>query len=344
MTGLGWSSHFARQVAEGDRAARLAGVERDHVIALAPDPLRLIVPRELGEGGTGGLAVGDWVLHDRARVARRLEPRTEIARRVAGDTSRRQLVAANVDALAVVTSCNQDFNVARIERYLAVAAASGCLPLIVLTKADLAGDAEGFARQARRLSPLAPVLTLDARDPEEARRLDPWCGPGATLALVGSSGVGKTTLQNALTGVEALTRGIREDDARGRHTTTARTLRRTLAGGCLIDTPGMRELGLVDAAEGVAEVFADIEDLAAACRFRDCTHESEPGCAVQAAVAGGTLEADRVARHRKLAREERFNTEARHEAHARARAFGKMHRQVKARGARFRGTDAAWDD
>ncbi len=367
LTALGWSDHFARQLdAQAPAAqapdaqdpaaqgldvcpARLVGVERDHVIALDPargeEPLRLVVPREgtAIEGGTGGLAVGDWVLQDGQRVARRLAPRTEIARRVAGDTSRRQLIVANVDALGVVTSCNADFSPARLERYLAVAASAGCLPIIVLTKADLAADADDYRRQAQRLSPLATVLLLDARDAEDARRLDPWCGPGQTLALVGSSGVGKTTLQNHLTGTEALTQGVREDDAKGRHTTTARTLRRTLAGGCLIDTPGMRELGLVDAAEGVAEVFADIEAIAQGCRFRDCTHHGEPGCAVQAAVASGRLDEERVRRHEKLAREERFNSEALHERHARFRAFGKMHKDIKARGTR-RGPQAAWDD
>ncbi len=371
LASLGWSDHFARQIdppapgASPVSPARLVGVERDHVIALDParaggEPLRLAVPRDgatnaaaegatdgaIG-GGTGGLAVGDWVLQDGHRVTRRLAPRTEIARRVAGDTSRRQLIVANVDALAVVTSCNADFSPARIERYLAVAASAGCLPLIVLTKADLAADAlaaEAFRRDAQRLSALAAVLLLDARDGQDARRLDPWCGPGRTLALVGSSGVGKTTLQNHLTGVEALTQGVREDDAKGRHTTTARTLRRTLAGGCLIDTPGMRELGLVDAAAGVAEVFADVEELARGCRFRDCTHAGEPGCAVQAAVASGRLDAERVRRHEKLAREERFNSEALHERHARARAFGKVHRQIKPKGERWRGGSGAWDD
>ena len=216
--------------------------------------------------------------------------------------------------------------------------------MIVLTKADLAADADDLRRQAQALSPLAAVMTLDARDPDEARRLDPWCGPGSTLALVGSSGVGKTTLQNHLTGVEALTRAIREDDAKGRHTTTASTLRRTLAGGCLIDTPGMRELGLIDASVGVAEVYGDIEAIAQGCRFRDCTHHEEPGCAVRAAVAAGTLDEARVRRHEKLAAEERFNTEALHVRHARMKAFGKMHRQIKARGVRDRGATAASEE
>jgi ribosome biogenesis GTPase len=327
LASLGWSSHFDRQAAPGDAPARVVAVQRDRLAALGADgDLSLLAPE-----GAGAYAVGDWVLHDGARALRRLDRLTEIARRGAGEAGGRQLIAANVDALGIVTSCNADFNVARLERYLAVALGAGCLPLVVLTKADQA-DPGPFLGQARRLSPLVTALALDARDVAEARRLDPWCGPGRTLALVGSSGVGKTTIQNALTGVAAATAGIREDDARGRHTTTARALRETLAGGCLIDTPGMRELGLVEAAEGVAQVFADIEALAGSCRFRDCAHEGEPGCAVQAAIAEGALDPARLRRHRKLDREERLGTEALHERRARARAWGRTTRDGKARG------------
>jgi ribosome biogenesis GTPase len=325
LSGLGWTSHFARQLdpSEPGQPARVSGVERSHISVLgaAPDPLRLLVPE-----GTGSLGVGDWVLHDGATVLRRLLPATEIVRRNAGDTSRRQLIACNVDTLGIVTSCNADFNPARLERYLAVAASAGCAPLVILTKADQAEDPDRYLVEARALSPLVEAVALNARDPEEVARLAPWCGPGRTLALVGSSGVGKTTIQNTLTGVEAATGGIREDDAKGRHTTTARALRRTLAGGCLIDNPGIRELGLVDAAEGVAEVFADLEELAAACRFRDCSHEKEPGCAIQAAIAAGTLEPDRLRRWQKLDREDRLHTESLQERHARTRSWAKATR------------------
>jgi ribosome biogenesis GTPase len=325
LSGLGWTHHFARQLddSEPGRPARVSAVERSHVAALGPEPLRLLVPLP---GGTGAIAVGDWVLHDGASVLRRLDPATEIVRKNAGDTSRRQLIAANVDTLGIVTSCNADFNPARLERYLAVASSAGCRPLVILTKADQAEDPDRYLAQACALSPLVEAVALNARDPGEVARLAAWCGPGQTLALVGSSGVGKTTIQNGLTGVAAATGGIREDDAKGRHTTTARALRRTLAGGCLIDNPGIRELGLVDAAEGVAEVFADLEELAATCRFRDCTHDREPGCAVQAAIAAGTLERDRLKRWQKLEREDRLHTESLHERHARTRAWAKATR------------------
>lgn len=318
---LGWTGRFARQLDGTDlHPARVAEVQRSHVLVL-PGNLRLLAP-----GGTGRFAVGDWLLHDGTSALRRLEPRTEIARKAAGEGSERQLIAANVDTLGIVTSCNADFSVPRLERYLAVAMQAGCLPLVILTKADQTRDPEAYLREARRLSPLVTALALNALDPEEVARLHPWVAAGQTLALVGSSGVGKTTLQNALTGVEQATQGIREDDAKGRHTTTARQLRRTLAGGCLIDTPGMRELGMLDAAEGIAQVFADIEELATRCRFRDCAHEGEPGCAVQAAIAEGALEPDRLKRWRKLAREDRLHTESLHERHARTRAWAKATR------------------
>jgi len=322
LSSLGWTSHFTRQLAAGETLspARVAEVQRSHLTVL-PGGLRLLAPE-----GTGRFAVGDWLLHDGTRAVRRLEPSTELSRKAAGEGSDRQLLAANVDTLGIVTSCNADFSAARLERYLAVALSAGCLPLVILTKADQAQDPERYLREARRLSPLVTALALDARDPEEVARLHPWVAPGQTLALVGSSGVGKTTIQNGLTGVEAATQGIREDDAKGRHTTTARSLRPTVAGGCLIDTPGMRELGMLEASEGISAVFADIEDLAQGCRFRDCAHEGEPGCAVQAAIDAGDLEPDRLRRYRKLEREDRLHTESLHERHERTRAWAKATR------------------
>lgn len=312
--------------------ARVTEVQRTHLATLGADGPRDLVARE----GTGQFAVGDWLLHDGARAQRRLEPQTEIARQAAGGGDR-QLIAANVDTLGIVTSCNGDFNLARLERYLAVAMQAGCLPLVILTKADQSAEVPRYLAQAQRLSPLVNALALDARDAKDAGRLLPWAGPGQTLALVGSSGVGKTTLQNALTGMVAVTQAIREDDARGRHTTTFRALRPTRAGGWLIDTPGMRELGLSAAAEGIAATFADIADLARACRFGDCTHGGEPGCAVQAAIASGDLDPARLKRQQKLEREDQRNTEAWHERHARYRAFGRATRAGKARSDRKRG-------
>lgn len=327
LASLGWSESLARQAGPDDTPARVAAVQRDRLSLLgAGGGLSLPV-----HGSTGAFAVGDWVLHDGTRVTRRLTPRTEIARRVAGTTSDRQLIAANVDTLGIVTSCNADFNLARLERYLAIALSAGCLPLVILTKADLCADPAPYLRQAQRLSPLVTALALNAMDGDDIARLTPWAGPGQTLALVGSSGVGKTTLRNALTGESAVTQGIREDDARGRHTTTYRALVPTLAGGCLIDTPGMRELRLTEAADGIEAAFDDIATFARGCRFHDCAHDSEPGCAVQAAIADGRLDPARLTRLRKLEREDRHQTEALHERHARFRAFARRAAQGRAR-------------
>lgn len=329
LADLGWSDHFADQLAADDPStpARVSEVSRSALTVMSETGLQSVVTHD----STGLYAVGDWVLTQGRRVTGRLDRTTEIARRAAGGTSERQLIAANVDTLAIVTSCNNDFNVARLERYLAMASSAGCLPLIVLTKADQSDDPAEYVKTAARLSSLVTAFALDARDPEDVARLGAWCGPGQTLALVGSSGVGKTTLQNHLTGVMALTQDIREDDAKGRHTTTSRALRPTLMGGWLIDTPGIRELQLSDAADGIEAVFSDVTDLIGLCRFSDCAHISEPGCAVQAAIAAGTLDPDRLTRWQKLSREDRFNSESVAEHHARARKFGKMAKQGKVR-------------
>lgn len=320
LAGLGWSAHFARQIADGETPARISAVHRDRLEALAPEGQLSLASHE----ETGRFAVGDWVVRDGLMITRRLEPMTSIGRRAAGEEAKGQIIAANVDTLGIVTSCNADFNPARLERYLAICSAGGALPLIILTKADLSDASEGYRQKAQRLSPLVTAIAINACDPEDLARLEPWCRSGQTLALVGSSGVGKTTIQNGLTGISDVTQGIREDDAKGRHTTTSRALRPTLAGGWLIDTPGMRELRLTDAADGIEQVFSDLAELASQCRFSDCQHETEPDCAIRGAIEEGTLDPARLARWQKLLREDQYNTEAVHEAHARYRRFSKM--------------------
>ncbi len=324
---LGWTRHFAAQAdADKTHPLRITDVHRDAVIALDPHgQQRLSVPE-----GIGPLAVGDWIASRNGAVTQIFDRQTTLARRAAGEDARSQLIAANVDTLGIVTSCNADFNERRLERYLVLAADAGCLPLVVLTKADQADRPEDYTRRTTALSPLITALAIDATDPLELKRLHPWCRAGDTLALVGSSGVGKTTIRNGLTGEAAATQAIREDDARGRHTTTARSLVRTTAGGWLIDTPGMRALRLFDVSDGLESVFADIEDLARNCRFNDCAHDTEPGCAVQAAIASGTLDTDRLRRRQKLKAEDRRNTETIAEARARDKGFGKMVRRVMA--------------
>jgi ribosome biogenesis GTPase len=329
---LGWSPVFQAGLDPAELAAgapaRVAAVHRSAVDLLGPEG-----PRRVAAGPalpTAEIAVGDWLLvAPGGRVLRRLERKSLIARRAAGTGAASQLIAANLDTLFIVSSCNAEFSVARIERYLAVARAGGVMPVVVLTKADACPDPAAFVDRVRALSAALPVEALNALDPAEVARLEAWCGPGETVALAGSSGVGKSTLTNALTGAGLATRGIREDDARGRHTTTVRSLNRTRAGGWLIDTPGMRALRLADVAEGIEAVFDDIASLARACRFGDCGHAGEPGCAVQAAVEAGALEPGRLARWLKLVREDARNSASLAEARARERAQGRFFRSVK---------------
>ena len=226
----------------------------------------------------------------------------------------------------------------QLERYLILAADADCLPLIILTKADQTEDTSDYVRKSSALSPLVTALAIDATDAHDIALLHPWCRTGDTLALVGSSGVGKTTIRNALTGDAADTQAIREDDARGRHTTTSRALLRTTVGGWLIDTPGMRALRLFDVSDGIEAVFADIEELAVGCRFNDCAHDTEPGCLVQKALADGRLDAERMARWKKLKAEDLRNSETVAEGRARAKGFQKGVKSAMSRKRQERGS------
>lgn len=254
-------------------------------------------------------AVGDWVAMDPApdgahRLIQRVLPRrTAVVRRAPGDRGRTsQVLAANVDTVFVVTSANQDFNPRRLERYLAVAWESGAWPVVLLSKADLADDMESFLVAAAASAPGVDVLAVSAVTGEGLDGVRGHLGSGRTVVFTGSSGVGKSTIVNALAGEPLLaTAAVREDDARGRHTTTRRQLIR-LADALLIDTPGLRELGVLDG-DGVNTAFEDVERAAASCRFSDCQHRSEPGCGVREAIARGTLDPARLEAFRKLERE-----------------------------------------
>lgn len=331
LSDLGWSNHFTRQcdpAIDTTTLFRVAEVHRDALTVLGGDgPARLTTAPELS---MAEIAVGDWVQTDHAgRVDYVFDRQTLLSRRAAGSDARTQLIAANVDVLFIVSSCNADFNVARLERYLALAQSAGCFPVLVLTKADLCDDPDDYARRAAQIATMLTVLTINAQTEAAIAALTDWCRAGQTAALVGSSGVGKTTLLNGLTGASDHTAGIREDDAKGRHTTTARALRPMAGGGWIIDTPGMRALRLLDAGDGIDAVFADIAELATHCRFSDCSHQLEPGCAVQAAVQAGTLDPDRLNRWRKLLVEDQRNSETIAQSRARGKAFGKLIREVK---------------
>lgn len=314
LPALGWSAFFGDQLERGEETLapmRVATVHRARMSAQsATGPLRLILPPK---ANTAEYAVGDWVLvePETRLLVRRLARKTLLQRRTEGGRGP-QLIAANVDTLFIVSSCNDDLNPARLERYLALANEAGTVPVIVLTKADQVADTGPYIEKAAGLQRGLAVVALNAHAPEAADVLAPWCAAGQTVALVGSSGVGKSSLLNTLSDKapeEAqLTGSIRESDAKGRHTTTSRSLHAIKGGGWVIDTPGIRSLHVSDISVGLDVLFAEIAELAPHCRFRDCTHAHEPGCAVQAAVAAGTLDPERLARWRKLSDENRANT------------------------------------
>lgn len=325
---LGWSPFYMSQLdlAELDTLtpARIATVHRDRVNALSEiGPLELTLDSGIT---TGAVAVGDWVLcnADQHRLVRILDRKTELSRGTEYHSGEKQLIAANIDTLFITTSCNDDFNVARLERYLAMAHDALITPVILLTKADQTDHPESYIQQARALGRDLNVVALNAKSDDVADILSPWCGKGQTVALAGTSGVGKTTIANALTGGNAATRAIREDDARGRHTTTGRSLHALPSGGWLIDTPGMRGLGVAEVAYGIDATFPEISELSETCRFRNCMHESEPGCAVQAAIARGEIDTKRLQRFKKLKLENRHATETIAQARERSRKRGKM--------------------
>jgi len=324
LAGLGWRAFFAQQtdIDEMERTppVRVTQVHRNGLYVLGEEIEALVPP---GPDAT----VGDWLMYDTDAPARSrvLERISIIKRRSAGLERRMQSIAANIDTTFIVTSCNNDFNLARLERYIALALEAETQPVIVLTKPDLAEDADRYAEEAGSISDLVPVVVVNAKGGGVSEALAAWCGAGQTVAFLGSSGVGKSTLTNALSaGADVATQEVREDDARGRHTTTRRQLHFVPGGCAVLDTPGMRELQLADAEAGIGDLFSDLRDLATECKFNDCAHESEPGCAVLAAVERGEIDAARLARWKKLVAEERFNTESLTDRRMRDRAFGKM--------------------
>ena len=335
LADLGWTNFYLSQLdleeLETFTPARISSVQRTTVTALTADgPLDLTLDPGVS---TAEMAVGDWVICDpeNRRVERRLDRGSTLQRGKEYATGERQLIAANIDTLFITTSCNADFNVARLERYLALAHDADITPVILLTKADQSDAPDNYVDQAQALGRDLSVRAVNAKDAGVVETLAPWCGPGQTVALAGSSGVGKTTLANALTGGDAATQGIREDDARGRHTTTGRSLHQIPTGGWLIDTPGMRGLGVADVAYGIDATFPEISELTGQCKFRDCQHESEPGCAVQAAIKTGDIDPDRLKRFQKLKREDLYATETIAQARDRNKKFGKIVKNAMAK-------------
>ena len=318
---LGWNDFFAAQILEnenevftparvaeesrgryrlysesGESWSELAGKFRHSALERADFP-----------------AVGDWILaqirpgENRAIVHRVLARRTKFSRKTAGKKTEEQIVAANIDTLLLVSSLNREFNPRRLERYLSLAWESGARPILILNKADACEDAESLLADAESASLGVRILLTSALCGDGIAELRQIVCDAGTSALLGSSGVGKSTLINAILGENRqLTSAVRETDDRGRHTTTSRQLILVPGGGVLIDTPGMRELQLWDTAHGLERTFTDVYSLATQCKFRDCRHQSEPGCAVRAAAEIGDLDTERLANYHKLEREEQF--------------------------------------
>ena len=316
---FGWSGEvsdaFAVHAAAGLEPGRVVAEDRgSYVVQTGGGERRASVTGryrfEAGNDPAAYPAVGDWVAvearEDGASVHAVLPRRTSVLRHAPGLRSVAQVVAANVDVVFVVASLNRDLNLRRLERYLAFAWESGANPVVVLSKADLTDDLASALADVESVAVGVPVITVSAIDGRGIDELRSLIKPGTTVAFVGSSGVGKSTLVNTLAGDDlAAVRAIREDDARGRHTTSRRQLHRMPDGGLILDTPGMRELGLWDADAGLERSFADIDALASSCRFSDCRHDGEPGCSVAAAIADGDLDPARFSGWRKLEREAR---------------------------------------
>jgi ribosome biogenesis GTPase len=328
--GLGWTAEREREDAEalagGRRPARVVAVHKETSIVRGADGVDrpaivsgrfrydALAPSEYP-------AVGDWVAleprhpeagPDDPAVIASILPRRSAFRRQAADSTRRgglnlhdeQVIAANIDVAFIVAGLDGDFNLRRLERYLAVAWSSGVDPVIVLNKADIAEDLPGRLVAVEAIAPGVTVVIVSALTGDHVADLAPYLGAGRTAVVLGSSGVGKSTLVNALLGEERqATASVREDDSRGRHTTTHRELFVLPTGALLIDTPGIRSLEVAGADEGIETAFDDVATLAEQCRFNDCRHDGEPGCAVQAAITAGDLPEARLASFRKLERE-----------------------------------------
>lgn len=346
MNKYGWNEHFTeafgRYAESGFCPARVASEYKGSYRLYAPDGE---MPGEISgkfrheASGRGDLpAVGDFVAitpgfgGGSAMIHAVLPRRTVFSRAASGGVGFEQVIASNVDVAFILTSLNENFSLRRIERYLAVAFESGATPVVLLSKSDLCADVAAKAAEAEAVSAGAVVLPFSAVTGEGVASVSAYMSPGVTVAFLGSSGVGKSTLLNRLAGSDVnRTAAVREEDGRGRHTTTRRDLVLLPSGALVMDTPGMRELAIFEGASGTAAVFFDIEEAALRCRFRDCKHSGEPGCAVAEMLANGELDEARFRSYQKLAREARhaaMKNDAR-EADAEKRKWKAISKEVK---------------
>lgn len=309
---LGWNAFFGesfREYAGKYEPGRVSTVYKNGYKVYTKDgEIRARASGNLRQNGDSP-AVGDWVAFSidttgSATIHAVLPRKTKFSRKDAGRATGEQVIVTNIDTAFIVTSLNRDFNLRRLERYLVIAKESGAEPVIILSKSDVCEDLPLKMREVEETAPGVPAFAISSIENKGLEQLSPYIKEGKTIALLGSSGVGKSTLINALEGHERQKVGeIREDDSRGRHTTTERELILLDRGGIIIDNPGMREIQLWDAGEGMLDLFSDIEELSKQCKFSDCMHETEPGCAIKKAISEGTLSKARYESYIKLNKE-----------------------------------------
>ena len=339
LADLGWGAFFQQQLSleEWDEAipARVVEQYKSELTVAAESgvfniPLLATMPE---------MVVGDWLLLDsQQRFLRLLDRKTCFSRKAAGSKLNRQLISANVDTAFIISSMNDDFNLNRIERFLSLVNESGAEPVVLLSKSDQSDAPQDFVEKVQGLDPFLMVEAINCLDEESVNKLSPWIKGGATIAVLGSSGVGKSTLINTLLSEKRQsTAGVREDDDKGRHTTTRRSLISLGKRGMVMDTPGMREIQIADCREGIAATFGDIETYAERCKFADCQHQTEPGCAVQQAIASGDLERRRLDNYLKLLREEAFNSATLSERRSSDKALGKYYRNTLSQTRKIKG-------
>lgn len=339
LAGLGWQAFFQQQLLleEWDTAlpARIIEQHKSEIkVATEEETIALELTHNMPE-----MVVGDWILLDTEKhFSRLLERKTCFARKAAGSKVHKQLISANVDTAFIVCSMNDDFNLNRIERFLSLVNESAAEAVVVLSKSDQAESPEEFIQAVQTIDPLLMVEAVNCLDTDSIKKLSPWVKKGSTIAVLGSSGVGKSSLTNTLLGEsKQSTEGIREDDSKGKHTTTSRSLIALKEGGLILDTPGMREIQLADSKDGIATTFSDIEAFAEQCRFADCGHQSEPGCAIQKAIESGDLDSRRLANYQKLLKENAHNSASLSERRASDKALGKYYKNTLSQATALKG-------